>query len=88
MSRVMGIVGAIGIAAVSSVAMASELVEGIVDIIDEENKMIQLVDGQQFKLDATHEFTDLEIGEKVIVTYEEQDGEMIAIDITQNEPND
>ncbi|NJM91549.1 MAG: DUF1344 domain-containing protein [Rhodospirillaceae bacterium] len=60
--------------------------DGTVDMIDEEAKMIT-VDGQEFMLDATNELTDVEVGEKVTVTYEEKDGHNMVQSILPAESN-
>ncbi len=79
--------GALGFALVNTQALAGEVLDGTVDVIDEDAKMIT-VDGQEFMLDATHELTDVEIGEKVTVTYEEKDGQMVVQSILPAEPNE
>ena len=88
MSRMIAVLSALGIAGMSTAALASEVIDGIVSLIDEENKVIQLVSGEEFKVEGTHELTDVEIGEDVTITYEEQNGENVLINLNQAEPND
>lgn len=80
------ILGALGFAFASMQAQAGEVLDGTVDMIDEGAKMIT-VDGQDFMLEATNELTGVDIGEKVIVTYEEKDGMNVVQSILPAEPN-
>ena len=81
-------IGALGFTLASSQAFAGEVVDGVLDKVDEEAKTISLVDGQVFMLEATHEFTDIETGEQVTITYEEKDGQNMVLSIKPAEPND
>lgn len=78
--------GALGFALVSTQALADEVVDGVVDMIDPEAKMIT-VDGQDFMLDGTNEIADVDVGEKVTLTYQEHDGENVVMSILPAEPN-
>lgn len=80
------VIGALGFALASTQVLAGEVLNGTVDMIDEGAKMIT-VDGQEFMLEATHELTDVEVGEKVTLTYEEKDGEKMVQSILPAEPN-
>ena len=79
--------GALGLMLASGSAFAGEVVDGVLDRVDEAEKTISLADGQVFMLEATHEFTDIEHGEKVTITYEERDGQKIVLSIKPAEPN-
>ena len=80
--------GALGLMLASSTAFAGEVIDGVLDRVDEAEKTISLVDGQVFVLEATHEFTDIEPGEKVTITYEEKDGKNVVQSILPAEPNE
>lgn len=79
--------GALGFALASTQALAGETIDGTVDMIDEDTKMIT-VDGETFMLDATNELTDVDIGEKVTLTYEEENGQKMVQSIMAAEPNE
>lgn len=87
MRRSIAAFGALGLMVAGSSAFAGEVVDGVLDIVDEAEKTITLVDGQVFMLDATHEFTDIETGEQVTITYEERDGQNFILSIKPHEPN-
>lgn len=83
----MAILGALGFALVGTQAFAADVLDGTVDVIDEGAKMIT-VDGEEFMLEATNELTDVEVGEKVTLTYEEKDGQKMVRSILPAEPNE
>ena len=79
----MAMLGAMGFVLAGGSAALADVLDGTVDMIDEEAKMIT-VDGEDFMLDATHELTDVDIGEKVTVTYEEKDGHKMVQSMTDS----
>ena len=87
MRRWTAALGALGLMAAGGSAIAGEVVDGVLDRVDEAEKIVTLVDGQVFMLEATHEFTDIETGEQVTITYEERDGQNFILSIKPHEPN-
>ena len=87
MRRLTAAFGALGLMVAGSSAFAGEVIDGVLDKVDEAEKTVTLVDGQVFMLEATHEFTDIETGEKVTITYEEKDGHNVIQSIKPAEPN-
>ena len=87
MRRLTAAFGALGLMVAGSSAFAGEVVDGVLDKVDEAEKTVTLVDGQVFMLEGTHEFADIESGEKVTITYEEKDGQNVIQSIKPAEPN-
>ncbi len=87
MRRWTAALGALGLMLASSPAIADEVVDGVLDRVDEAERTVTLSSGQVFMLEATHEFTDIEPGEQVTITYEERDGQNMVLSIKPAEPN-
>jgi hypothetical protein len=74
--------------AASGYALAEEVVDGVLDRIDQEERTVTLADGQVFVLAEINEYADIQPGEKVTITYEEQNGENVIQSILPGEPNE
>ena len=79
--------GAMSLLLAGNVAHADEVADGVLDRVDEAAKTVTFVDGQVFVFEATHEFTDIEPGEKVTVFYDVVDDQNVVSSIQPAEPN-
>jgi len=70
---------AVAASLISTVAFAAAQTEnGAIKVLDSAKHQLTLADGKMFELPATWNATGFKVGDKVKVTYDTQNGKMVA----------